>query len=95
MDADIIKSFQERVELNYQLYNSMFLTLPLEAVEEVGLLLPLFEESCQKGFKESKDPLIIINSFFQQHKPSLTESDQMKRSQPSCTLFVLHSTQIA
>lgn len=77
MNTNIIKSFKERVELNYQLYNSMFLTLPLDAVGQVGLLLPLFEESCRKGLEEGKDPLGIVKKFFAKHKPSYTQTEQI------------------
>ena len=34
-------AYKNLVELNYQLYNSLFLTLPLDAVEQTSLLLPL------------------------------------------------------
>ncbi len=77
MNLNIIKSFKEGVELNYQLYNSMFLTLPLDAVEQVGLLLPFLEEGCRSGLANGEDHLAIIEKFFAQHKPSLNESEQI------------------
>jgi phosphoenolpyruvate carboxylase len=77
MSINIINAFKEKVELNYQLYNSMFLTLPLDAVEQVGLLLPLLEEGCRNGLENGKDPLYIVEKFFQKHKPSLSESEQI------------------
>jgi phosphoenolpyruvate carboxylase len=77
MSTNIIKSFKEKVELNYLLYNSMFLTLPLDAVEQVGLLLPLLEEGCRSGLEDGKDPLYIIDEFFRKHKSSLSESEQI------------------
>ena len=33
--------YENLVELNYQLYNGLFLTLPLDGVQQTGLLLPL------------------------------------------------------
>lgn len=77
MSTNIIKAFKEKVELNYLLYNSMFLTLPLDAVEQVGLLLPLLEEGCRSGLENGKDPLYIIDEFFRKHKSSLNESEQI------------------
>jgi len=77
MSINIINAFKEKVELNYQLYNSMFLTLPLDAVEQVGLLLPLLEEGCRNGLENGKDPLYIVEEFFQKHKSSLSESEQI------------------
>jgi len=77
MSINIINAFKEKVELNYQLYNSMFLTLPLDAVEQVGLLLPLLEEGCRNGLENGTDPLYIVEEFFQKHKSSLSESEQI------------------
>ena len=76
MNSTISKSFKESVELNYQYYNSMFLTLPLDAVQKVGLLLPLFEESCSRGLLEGEDALEIVEKFFAKHKPSLTKDEK-------------------
>ena len=52
MNTNIEKSFAELVELKYQLYNSLFLTLPLDAVEQTGTLLPLLQEYCHIGIKQ-------------------------------------------
>lgn len=49
MSAQIEKSFRELVELNFQLYNSLFLTLPLDAVQQAGNLIPLLQEACEAG----------------------------------------------
>lgn len=77
MNKTIIKSFQELVELNYQLYNSLFLTLPLDAVKSTGTLLPLFNENCNKGLKEEASPLEVIDLFFKNHKPDYDENEQI------------------
>ena len=71
------KSFEELVELKFQLYNSLFLTLPLDAVEQTGLLLPLLQEACFKGFESGDSPSTIINSFFEEHKPRFVEKDKI------------------
>jgi phosphoenolpyruvate carboxylase len=55
----------------------MFLTLPLDAVEQVGLLLPLFEEECRIGFENKDNPTTIVEKFFTEHKPMFTESEQI------------------
>jgi hypothetical protein len=41
--------YENLVELNYQLYNGLFLTLPLDGVQQTGVLLPLLETRAQKG----------------------------------------------
>jgi len=69
----IRKAYENGVELNYQLYNGLFLTLPLDAVEQTGLLLPLLEEDCHKGLADGLDPQQIIESFFDSQRPDLDE----------------------
>lgn len=77
MNENIEKSYNELVELKYQLYNSLFLTLPLDAVEQTGLLLPLLQEACIKGFEKAESPTEIINRFFEEQKPDFTQSDRI------------------
>lgn len=77
MSVQIQKSFKELVELKYQLYNSLFLTLPLDAVEQTGLLLPLLQEACAKGFENGASPNEIIHEFFNEHKPNFNEKDKI------------------
>lgn len=74
-DKDI---YEKEVGLKYQLYNSLFLTLPLDAIEQTGLLLPLLDEACNKGLDEGLSPLQIITSFFEAHKPDFTEQQQVQ-----------------
>ncbi len=71
------KLFSELVELNYQLYNSLFLTLPLNAVEQAGMLLPLLGETCAHGLGQGQDPLQIVQDFLALHKPQLNEKEQI------------------
>ncbi|MBU3926953.1 MAG: phosphoenolpyruvate carboxylase [Bacteroidetes bacterium] len=77
MSDQIEKSFRELVELKFQLYNSLFLTLPLDAVEQTGLLLPLLQEDCHKGYELGQSPTSIINLFFEKHKPNFGEKERI------------------
>ena len=70
--------YENLVELKYQLYNSLFLTLPLDTVEEIGLLLPLLEETSHKGLLEEKTPEEILEEFFSSHRPNLTDTEKLK-----------------
>ena len=51
-----LERFNENVLSKYQIYNSLFLTLPFNDIRKTGSLLPLFQEVCEKGFKENKNP---------------------------------------
>lgn len=77
MNDQIKKSYNELVELKYQLYNSLFLTLPLDAVEQTGLLLPLLQKTCENGFDQGLSPELIINEFFKEHKSHFNEKDRV------------------
>ena len=78
MTDQTAKLFEELVELNYQLYNSLFLTLPLDAVEQTGTLLPLMAEACERGLTQGDDPRQIIGDFFEQHRDHFTQDEQVQ-----------------
>ena len=78
MTDQVSKTFAELVELNFQLYNSLFLTLPLDAVEQTGTLLPLLSEACTDGLENGQDPATIIENFFEVHKPAFTEVERIQ-----------------
>lgn len=77
MTDHVAKTFAELVELNFQLYNSLFLTLPLDAVEQTGTLLPLLSEACARGLEEGQSPSDIVRGFFEVHRPHFTEEEQI------------------
>lgn len=68
--------YRNLVELNYQLYNGLFLTLPLDAVQQTGVLLPLLEEACRDGLAAGADPAQIVSDFFASHRPDFDEEEQ-------------------
>ena len=70
------KDYRNLVELNYQLYNGLFLTLPLDAVQQTGVLLPLLEEACRGGLAAGADPVRIVSDFFASHRPEFDEEEQ-------------------
>ena len=44
-----LKRFNQNVLSKYQIYNSVFMTLPFETLSKTVVLLPLFYETCKKG----------------------------------------------
>lgn len=67
-----IERFQQNVLSKYQIYNSVFLTLPFDTIENTGVLLPLFSELCENGYQEKQSPDQIVDLFFAKYldKPS-------------------------
>ena len=71
------KDYENLVDLNYQLYNGLFLTLPLDEIEQTGMLLPLLEARAQKGLSQGEDPAQILEDFFTTHRPHLDEKGRI------------------
>ena len=76
MSETVSREFEESVELNFQLYNSLFLTLPLDGIQQTGHLLPLLSRACQQGLDAGQAPDEIIEDFFETHRP---EGDEAAR----------------
>ena len=70
-----LSRFKHNVLSKYQIYNSIFMTLPFDAITKTGVLLPLFHETCKKGFENGDDPTTIVDTFFKKY--------QARRSKPS------------
>ena len=69
--------FKEHVLSKYQIYNSIFMTLPFDTITKTGVLLPLFHEVCKQGFEVEKNPLEIVNSFFATYQENPSEQEQI------------------
>ncbi len=69
--------FQSNVADKYQIYNSLFLTLPFAQIADVGLLLPMLAKHCDKGFSKQRDPDEIIKSFFVQYTDLNEDTDKI------------------
>ncbi len=74
-----IERFNENVLAKYQIYNSIFITLPFDTISNTGVLLPLFKEVCEKGYNQHKNPSQIVEDFFTlyQNNPSETEKHDL------------------
>lgn len=69
--------FNQNVLSKYQIYNSIFMTLPFDAVTKTGALLPLFHETCSNGFKHQEDPTTIVNTFFEKYQARRSSESQV------------------
>jgi len=58
-----IERFNQNVLSKYHIYNSVFLTLPFAAIDNTGVLLPLFAEVCESSFKKEWNPNQIFEYF--------------------------------
>jgi len=69
--------FQKHVLSKYQIYNSIFMTLPFDSISKTGVLLPLFEELCIAGYEQGKNPSEIVSEFFEQYRPEFDKKKQI------------------
>ncbi|MXV15412.1 phosphoenolpyruvate carboxylase [Hufsiella ginkgonis] len=68
--------FASEVVTRFELYNSLFLTLPFYQVKHTGMLLPFFTSHCEEGVKQQLSPEDIIASFFGQYEQYVQASDR-------------------
>ncbi len=59
--------FNNEVVSRFELYNSLFLTLPFYKIKDTGTLLPLFFKSCEDGIKSHEKPEALIEKFFEKY----------------------------
>lgn len=72
-----IERFNQNVLSKYQVYNSVFLTLPFDSIDNTGVLLPLFSEVCEKGFKNQESPIQIIEFFNKKYLDDAPETERI------------------
>ena len=68
--------FNDNVLSKYEIYNSIFKTLPFATINNTGVLLPLFHKVCEKGFQQGKNPTEIVEHFFQKYQDNPSEEDK-------------------
>lgn len=71
------KRFKQQILSKYQIYNSIFITLPFDDISNTGELLPLFKKTCENGFKNGLTPIDIIDSFFNKYFDITNEHDKV------------------
>jgi phosphoenolpyruvate carboxylase len=72
-----IERFNQNVLSKYHIYNSVFITLPFDAIDNTGVLLPLFSEVCDNGFKNNQTPIEIVNSFSNKYLDNVSEDEKI------------------
>lgn len=71
------EAFDKQVKLKFQLFNSLFLTLPFKDVADTGMLLPIFHQQVSEGVEQRKKPDEIIHGFFENYGQSWSKKDQI------------------
>lgn len=62
-----LQHFKNLIGIKFQLYNSLFTSLPFHRIEKTGILLSLLLNNCEEGYKKKQSPVEIIEEFFSKH----------------------------
>ncbi|MDX5421072.1 MAG: phosphoenolpyruvate carboxylase [Hymenobacteraceae bacterium] len=71
-----LEAFRILVGTRFEMYNSLFSSLPFHRVEKTGVLLSLFVLHCEEGYERQQSPQEIIRSFFEQYTRYRTAQEQ-------------------
>jgi len=73
-----IEKFRQIVENKFQIYNSLFMSLPYDKMTNIGMLLPFLAEESREGYQLGKSPEEIVEEFFQKHTELETEDQKLE-----------------
>lgn len=62
-----LQQFKNSVGIKFQLYNSLFTSLPFHRIEKTGVYLSLLLNHCEEGYKKKSSPQQIIEDFFDRY----------------------------
>ncbi|MBI5856605.1 MAG: phosphoenolpyruvate carboxylase [Sphingobacteriales bacterium] len=71
-----LQQFRNEVGIRFQLYNSLFTSLPFHRIEKTGILLSLLSNNCEEGYKRRLSPVEIIEDFFNKHTTYTKENER-------------------
>lgn len=71
-----LQQFRNEVGIKYQLYNSLFTSLPFHRIEKTGILLSLLSNNCEEGYKKKMSPIEILEDFFKRHTFYTNENER-------------------
>jgi len=71
-----LQQFRNQVGIRFQLYNSLFTSLPFHRIEKTGILLSLLQNNCEEGYKKNLSPMRIIDEFFNKHTSYISEKER-------------------
>ena len=71
------KRFNQNILTKYQIFNSIFITLPFDNIRNTGVLMPLLNNECRKGFEKGRTPVEIIDRFFNKYEEEISEKERI------------------
>ena len=72
-----LQNFKNDIGIKFQLYNSLFTSLPFHRIEKTGILLSLLLSICEDGYAKKQNPITIIEEFFSKHTTYTTDKEKL------------------
>ncbi|HVF96364.1 MAG TPA: phosphoenolpyruvate carboxylase, partial [Flavisolibacter sp.] len=72
-----LENFKMTVGTKFQLYNSLFTSLPFHRIEKTGILLSVFLNHCEESYKKQQSPSQIVEAFFDKYTFAKDSNEQM------------------
>ncbi|MGI9649842.1 phosphoenolpyruvate carboxylase [Chryseobacterium sp. RLHN22] len=72
------EKFRQIVENKFQIYNSLFMSLPYDKMTNIGMLLPFLCEESKIGYDQGKTPVEIVEEFFKNHTDLESEEQKLE-----------------
>ena len=72
-----LQHFKNDIGIRFQLYNSLFTSLPFHRIEKTGILLSLLLSNCEDGYLKRQSPVTIIDEFFSKHTTYTSDKEKL------------------
>ena len=72
-----LQHFKSDVGIQFQLYNSLFKSLPFHRIEKTGILLSLLLSNSEDGYLKNQSPVDIIEEFFSKHTSYKSDKEKL------------------
>src|ERR1700761_5182628 len=72
-----LQQFKNLVGIKFQLYNSLFTSLPFHRIEKTGILLSMLLTFCEEGYKRKQSPEQILEEFFDKYTTNTNERQRI------------------
>src|SRR6201986_4701706 len=72
-----LQQFKNSAGIKFQLYNSLFTSLPFHRIEKTGILLSLLLKICEDGYSQKQSPTEIVEEFFVKHTSYTDQKEKL------------------
>ncbi len=72
-----LEEFKKLVTNKFYVYNSLFLNLPYQNIENIGVMIPLLFQQCEQGLQSGRNPREIMDHFFEYYAQLPSEQDRI------------------